>query len=66
MPVEWSLSMVVQIFKEKGDIRNCSCYRAVKLLELGIKVVEMVLEKRLCGIVTVDEMLFCFMPERKN
>ena len=44
--IEWALSIVVPIFKGKGDIRNCSCYRAVKFLEHGMKVVEMVLEKR--------------------
>ena len=36
----------------------------MKLREHGMKVVEMVLEKRLCGIVCVDEMQFGFMPER--
>ena len=40
VPDEWALSIVVPIFKGKGDIRNCSCYRAVKLLEYGVKVVE--------------------------
>ena len=48
----------------KGDIRNCSCHRAVKRLEHGMKVVEMVLEKRFCLIVTVNEMQFGFMHER--
>ena len=43
MPVEWAL--VVSIFKGKRDIRNCSCYGAVKLLEHGMKVVERVLKK---------------------
>ena len=28
MPVEWALSIVVLFFKRKGDIKNCSCYRA--------------------------------------
>ena len=42
MPAEWALSVVVPIFKGKGDIMNCNCYRAVKLLEHGMKVVEMV------------------------
>ena len=51
-------------FQGMGDIRNCSCYRAVKLLKHGMKVVERVLEKRLCRIVSVDEMQFSFMPER--
>ena len=54
MPVEWTLSIVVPIFKGKGDVRKCSCYGAVKLLEQGMKVVEMVSEKRLFRIVTVD------------
>ena len=26
MPAEWALSLVVLIFKWKGDIRNCNCY----------------------------------------
>ena len=56
MPAEWALSIVFPIFKGKGDIRNSSCYGAVKLLEHGMKVVEMVLEKMFCKIVSVDEM----------
>ena len=64
MPAEWALSIVVPIFNGKGDIRNCCCYRAVKLLEHGMKVVERVLEKTLCRIVSVDEMQFGFMLER--
>ena len=48
------------MFNGKGDIRNCSCYA----IEHGLKVVERVLEKRLCRIVFVDEMQFGFMPER--
>ena len=34
-------------FKWKGDIKSCSCYRAVKLLQHGMNVVERVLEKGL-------------------
>ena len=34
---------------------NCCCYRAVKLLEYGRKLVEGVLE-RLCKTLTVNEM----------
>ena len=29
------------------DVRNCSTYRGVKLLELAMKIVERVLEKRM-------------------
>ena len=59
--VELALSIVVPICKGK-DIMNCSCYRAVKLLEQVMKVVERVLGKRLHRIVTVDEMQFGFVP----
>ena len=64
MPAEWALSIAVGMFKGKGDIRNCSYYRAVKHLEHGMMVVEMLLEKWLCRIVSVDEMQFGFMPDR--
>ena len=45
MPVEWALCIEVPIFKGKGDIRKCSCYRAVKLHEHEMNVEERVLEK---------------------
>ena len=63
MSVEWALSIVAPIFKGKGDIRNCSCHRAAKLLEHGMEV-EKVSEKRLHRIVNVYEMQFGSMPER--
>ena len=63
MPAEWVLSMVFLIFNGKGDIRSFNCYRAVKILEHGMRVVERVLGKRLRRIVSVDEMQFGFMPE---
>ena len=64
MPAEWALTIVVLIFKGKGDIRNCRCNRVVKLHEHGMKVVERVKEKRIRRIVSVDEMQFSSMPER--
>ena len=45
MPAEQALSIVVTIIKGKGDIWNCNCYRAVELLEHGMKVVDRVFEK---------------------
>ena len=42
-------------FQGKSDIQNCSSYRAAKLLEHGMRVRLMVLEKRLRRIVTVDK-----------
>ena len=65
MPIALALSIVDPIFKGKGGIRNCSCYGAVMPHEHGIKMVERVLEKTLCGIVTVNEMQFIFMSKKR-
>jgi hypothetical protein len=62
MPDEWALSVVIPIFKGKGDTMSCGAYRGVKLLEHAMKIVERVLEKRMRSMVKVDEMQFGFMP----
>ena len=64
MPVEWALNIALPIFKRKGDIRNCSCYRTVNLLEHRMKVVKSVFEKRFCRIATINVMQFGFMHEK--
>ena len=53
MPAVFALCIVFPVFKWKCDISNCSHYRAIKLLEYGMKVVPMALKKRLHSIVTV-------------
>ena len=64
MPEEWKTSVVVPIFKGKGDVINCRVYRGVKLLEHAMKIVERVLENRIGGLVTIDDMQFGFMPRK--
>ena len=66
MPHEWALSIVFAIFKGKGDIRNCSCYRPQKPREHGMNVVKMVLEKMLHRIVTNDLMPFWLYARERN
>ena len=51
-PEEWKTSVVVAIFKGKGDVMDCGAYRGVKLLEHAMKIVERVLENRIRGLVT--------------
>ena len=38
IPDEWTRSVIVPIFKSKGDILDCKQYRGIKLLEHGLKV----------------------------
>jgi len=56
MPDEWKTSVVVPIFKGKGDVMNCEAYRGVKLLEYSMKIVESVLERRIRALIKLDEM----------
>ena len=62
IPDEWKTTNVEPIFKGKGDAMNCGSYREVKLLEHGIKTSERVLERRIQGLVDIDEAQFGFMP----
>ena len=62
MSEEWKTSVVVPIFKRKGDVMDCGAYRGVKLLEHAMKIVERTLENRIRELVMIDEMQFGFMP----
>ena len=57
-PDEWQTGVLVPIFKGKAEIRNCSVYRSVKLLEHAMKIVEKVLERRIRRLVNIDAMHF--------
>jgi hypothetical protein len=62
IPDEWRCSVMVPLYKGKGDVRDCGVYRGVKLLEHAMKVVERVFLMRLRKMVEIDEMQCGFMP----
>ena len=64
MPDEWKTSVIVPIFKGKGDVMSSGSYREVKLLEHAMKIVERVLERRIRTLVNLNKMQFGFMPEK--
>ena len=47
IPDDWRNSILVPVYKGKGDPLVCGSYRALKLLEQPMKVLERVLEKRI-------------------
>ncbi|KAK3529945.1 hypothetical protein QTP86_009331 [Hemibagrus guttatus] len=47
MPEEWRRSVLVPIFKNKGDVQRCSNYRRIKLMSHTMKLWERVVEARL-------------------
>ena len=59
-------SVIVPIYKRKGDVTNCGAYRRVKLLKNEMKIVERVLEKNIRVLMKVDNIQFGFMPERRT
>ncbi|CAK9296895.1 unnamed protein product [Gordionus sp. m RMFG-2023] len=44
IPEDWQRSIIIPVYKGKGDPLDCGSYRAIKLLEHAIKVFERVLE----------------------
>ena len=62
IPDYWRKSILVPVYKGKGDPLVCGSYRAIKILEQPIKVLERVLEKRIRCQVSIDNMQFGFMP----
>ncbi|KAK3560807.1 hypothetical protein QTP86_019508, partial [Hemibagrus guttatus] len=45
MPEEWRRSVLVPIFKNKGDVQSCSNYRGIKLMSHTMKLWERVVGK---------------------
>ncbi|KAI5627659.1 hypothetical protein C0J50_8434, partial [Silurus asotus] len=66
MPEEWRRSVLVPIFKHKGDVQTCSNYRGIKLISHTMKLWERVVEARLREEVTICEQQYGFMPRKST
>ncbi|KAK3533407.1 hypothetical protein QTP70_019486, partial [Hemibagrus guttatus] len=66
MPEEWRRSVLVPIFKNKGDVQSCSNYRGIKLMSHTMKVWERVVEARLRKVVEICEQQYDFMPRKST
>ena len=60
IPEDWKSSVVLQIYKGKGDPMQCGSYRGIKLLEHAMKVVERIFEHRIQQQIEIDDMQFGF------
>ena len=60
MPEEWRDSVIVPIFKEKGDIQDCGNYRGIKMISHTMKIWERIIDRRDNNMITVFCLgLFC-------
>ncbi len=62
MPEHWRHSILIPIYKEKGDIQDCKNYRGIKLLQHTFKLWERVIDGRLRKIINIAEDQFGFVP----
>ena len=63
---EWRKSILIPIYKNNGDIQNCTNYRGIKLMCHTIKLWERVIEQRIRHETTTSDNQFGFMPRRST
>ena len=66
IPSAWRDSVLVPIFKEKGDIQEGKNYRGIKLLTHTFKIWERVLDRQVRECMDIHESQFGFMPGRST
>src|SRR6218665_2216163 len=57
-------SEILALYKQKGDVMHCENYRGIKLLEVGLKVYEKVIERPIRERVELHDNQFGFRPCR--
>ena len=62
MTDDWKSSILLPVFKGKGDPMECGSYRARKLLEHAMKMIERVFGRRIREKVKIDTTQLGFMP----
>jgi len=55
IPEDWKSSVVLPIYKGKGDPMVCGSYIRIKLLEHAMKVVERIFEHRIRQQIVIDD-----------
>ena len=66
MPDEWRRSVLVPLYKGKGDIKECGNYRGIKLMRHTMKLWERIIEAKIRKEVTIAEQQFGFTPGRST
>ena len=66
MPSAWRQSILIPMFKGKGDIQEFKNYRGIKLLSHTFKIWEKVVDRRMRQCTNIHESQFGFMPGRST
>ena len=62
MPEEWRRSVLIPIYKNKGDAQCCGNYSGIKLMSHTMEVWEKIIEARLRDRVEISKQQYGFMP----
>ena len=66
MPEEWRRSVLISIYKNKGDAQCCGNYRGIKLMSHTMKVWERIIEARLRDRVEISKQQYGFIPGKET
>ena len=66
MPDEWTRSLLVPMYKGKGDIKECGNSSGIKLMSHSMKLWKKIIEARIRKEVTIAEQQFGFVPGRNT
>ena len=66
MPKEWRRSVLVPIYKNKGDIMECGSFRGIKLMSHTMKTWERIVDNRIRSEVVISQEQFGFMKGRST
>ena len=66
MPNDWRKSMMVPIFKGKGDVLECNNYRGIKLMSHTMELWERIIEARLREITNIADNQFGYIPGKST
>ena len=64
MPKEWRRSVLIPIYKNKGDAQCCGSYKGIKLICHTMKIWKRIIEARLRDRVEISKQQYGFMPKK--
>ena len=62
MPEEWRDSVLIPIYKNKGNVQSCNNYRGITLISHTTTLWERIIERRLRSDLTFSNQQYGFMP----
>ena len=66
MPEGWRRSLLIPIYKNKGDALCCGNYRGIKLMNHIMKVWDRIIEARLRDRVEISKQQYGFIPGKET